>query len=92
MPESQPFDNSSGKRRRSVNTRKRPTEGKVKTTIHLSREAAQRLAIHAAMTGTDRSALLESLITTHLRRYVVSDRGAKDHGGGADAEGAEGEG
>ena len=48
---------------------------KVKSTIHLSREADQRLDIHCTMMGFDRSALVEKLINDHLRRYVVSDRG-----------------
>ena len=48
---------------------------KVKSTVHLSVEASQRLDIHATMMGLDRSALVEKLIHDHLRRYVVSDRG-----------------
>lgn len=51
-----------------------PAASKVKTTIHLSVEASQRLAIHATMMGLDRSALAEQLIHDHLRRWVVSDR------------------
>ena len=53
---------------------------KVKATIHLSGEASQRLAVHAAMLGMDRSGLVESLIQTHLRRFVVSDRGGAESG------------
>ncbi|MFO0888211.1 MAG: hypothetical protein U0790_03585 [Isosphaeraceae bacterium] len=52
--------------------------GKLKATIHLSIEASQRLDIHATMMGTDRSSLVEQLINTHLRRYVVSDRGGPE--------------
>lgn len=52
----------------------RPAVSKVKSTIHLSVEASQRLDIHATMMGFDRSALVEKLINEHLRRYVVSDR------------------
>ena len=48
---------------------------KVKSTIHLSREADQRLDIHCTMMGFDRSSLVEKLINDTLRRYVVSDRG-----------------
>jgi hypothetical protein len=48
---------------------------KVKSTIHLSVEASQRLTVHAAMLGLDRSALVEQLIRDHLKRFVVSDRG-----------------
>ena len=48
---------------------------KVKSTIHLSLEASQRLDIHCTMMGFDRSEMVEKLINDHLRRYVVSDRG-----------------
>jgi hypothetical protein len=51
---------------------------KVKSTIHLTVEASQRLDIHATMMGMDRSELVEKLINDHLRRYVVSDRGGTD--------------
>ncbi len=51
---------------------------KVKSTIHLSREADQRLDIHCTMMGFDRSEMVEKLINDHLRRYVVSDRGGSD--------------
>ena len=56
----------------------RPAASKVKSTIHLSVEASQRLDIHATMMGFDRSALVEKLINDHLRRFVVSDRGGPD--------------
>ena len=59
---------------------------KVKATIHLSVEASQRLSVHAAMTGMDRSELVESLINRHLRRYVVSDRGGEESGNAGMAE------
>jgi hypothetical protein len=51
---------------------------KVKATVHLSVEASQRLTVHAAMMGMDRSELVEKLINDHLRRYVVSDRAKPD--------------
>jgi hypothetical protein len=51
---------------------------KVKSTIHLSLEASQRLDIHATMMNLDRSALVEKLINEHLLRYVISDRGRPD--------------
>lgn len=56
----------------------RPTTTKVKSTIHLSVEASQRLDIHATMMGFDRSSLVEKLITENLRRFIVSDRGGSD--------------
>jgi hypothetical protein len=69
-------DNGSGKGRKRVAVKPaaRPAVTKVKSTIHLSVEASQRLDIHATMMGFDRSALVEKLINDHLRRYVVSDR------------------
>lgn len=50
---------------------------KVKATIHLSSEADKRLSVHATMMEMDRSELVELLIVTHLKRYVVSDRGGE---------------
>lgn len=65
----------------------RPAATKVKATIHLSVEASQRLTVHAAMMGMDRSALVEQLIREGLRRFVVSDRGGADQGPKEAAEG-----
>ena len=55
----------------------RQPAAKVKATVHLSVEASQRLTVHAAMMGMDRSELVEKLINDHLRRFVVSDRGGQ---------------
>ena len=60
---------------------------KLKSTIHLSREASQRLDIHCTMMGFDRSALVEKLINESLRRYVVSDRGGQETASGQDGAG-----
>lgn len=60
---------------------------KLKSTIHLSREASQRLDIHCTMMGFDRSALVEKLINESLRRYVVSDRGGQESATGQDGAG-----
>ncbi len=66
----------------------KPVEGvkpkKVKSTIHLSVEADQRLDIHCTMMGFDRSALVEKLINESLRRYYVSDRGGKENSSNGD--------
>jgi len=62
-----------------------PTVQKVKSTIHLSVTASQRLDIHATMMGFDRSQLVEKLINDHLRRYVVSDRGGSEGNAGSEA-------
>jgi hypothetical protein len=65
------------RKRQGVKALKPSAVKKVKSTIHLTLEASQRLDVHVAMMGpgTDRSNLIEHLINTHLRRYVVSDRG-----------------
>ena len=74
---SESTDSGNGKTRKRVAGKAgvRPTVSKVKSTIHLSVEASQRLTVHAAMMGLDRSELVEQLISLHLRRFVVSDRG-----------------
>jgi hypothetical protein len=67
-----------GRKRPAAKAANRPAAAKVKTTIHLSVEADQRLTIHAKMLGMDRSELVESLINRGCRRFVVSDRGGDD--------------
>lgn len=69
---------SKPQRRPAGKTVSRPNVSKVKSTIHLSVEASQRLDIHATMMGLDRSSLVEKLINEHLRRWVVSDRGGAE--------------
>ena len=73
----EPSDSGNGKPRKRLAAKPpaRPTITKVKSTIHLSLEASQRLDIHCTMMGFDRSEMVEKLINDHLRRYVVSDRG-----------------
>jgi hypothetical protein len=61
---------------------------KVKSTIHLTVEASQRLDIHCAMLGFDRSTLVEKLINDNLREFVVQRRGARSFGLVADDEAA----
>jgi hypothetical protein len=75
MAESSEAGNGKARKRSSVKAATRPVVVKVKATIHLSVEASQRLTVHAAMMGMDRSELVEKFINDHLRRYVVSDRG-----------------
>ena len=75
MAASPELNNGKGRKRLAAKTPARQTVSKVKSTIHLSVEASQRLDIHATMMAMDRSALVEKLINDHLRRYVVSDRG-----------------
>ena len=75
MSESPESGNGKGRKRQAAKPGTRPAVSKVKATIHLSVEASQRLTVHAAMLGLDRSEMVEQLINLHLRRFVVSDRG-----------------
>ena len=83
----EPTDAGSGTPRKRLAAKQatKQTVSKVKSTIHLSVEASQRLDIHATMMGMDRSALVEKLINDHLRRYVVSDRGGQDQAASGEA-------
>ena len=78
MSETSEQVNGKTRKRIAVKPVARLAVNKVKSTIHLSTEASQRLDIHATMMGFDRSSLVEKLINDHLRRYVVSDRGRTD--------------
>jgi len=73
--ENQEVSEAKVRKRRGSRTLKLHEGGKVKSTIHLTVEASQRLTVHATMLGLDRSELVEQLIRDHLRRFVVSDRG-----------------
>jgi hypothetical protein len=75
MSESTESGNGKARKRPAAKAATRQSAVKVKATIHLSVEASQRLTVHAAMMGMDRSELVEQLIGLHLRRFVVSDRG-----------------
>ena len=83
----QASENGNGKTRKRTAGKAaiRPAVNKVKSTIHLSVEASQRLDVHATMMRLDRSALVEKLINDHLRRYVISDRGGPDDATACDA-------
>jgi hypothetical protein len=75
MSESPESGNGKARKRPAAKAATRQSAVKVKATFHLSVEASQRLTVHAAMMGMDRSELVEQLISLHLRRFVVSDRG-----------------
>jgi hypothetical protein len=75
-------------RRRPVakSTRKQG-EKPVKVGLYLSLDAARRLGVTATMEGVDRSQIVDDLIRTHLRKYVVqvrSDRTTGDDPAGGD--------
>ena len=74
MTETPDAGNGKARKRQTVKLPTRPAASKVKSTVHLTLEASQRLDIHATMMGLDRSSLVEKLINENLRRYVVSDR------------------
>ena len=80
-------DSVNGKTRRRAAGKPVPrlATSKIKSTIHLSMDASQRLDIHATMMGLDRSSLVEKLINDGLRRYVVSDRGKPEDAANEDA-------
>jgi hypothetical protein len=85
MPDATEGGTGKARKRVAAKAATRQAVTKVKSTVHLSVEASQRLDIHATMMGLDRSALVEKLINDHLRRYVVSDRGGADGSAGSDA-------
>ena len=88
MAETADGESGKGRKRVAVKAAARPAASKVKATIHLTAEASQRLSVHAAMLGLDRSELVEALVNKHLRRFVVSDSGGGDSGNGGMAESA----
>lgn len=63
------------RRRQAVKASPRVQATKLKTTIHLSPEAAERVGLHALKAGANVSAYIEGLIMAHCRRWVISDRG-----------------
>lgn len=76
-----------GRRRPVAKATKKPNERSVKVGLYLSLDAARRLGITATMEGTDRSQIVDELIRTHLRKYVVqvrSDRPSADDPGAGD--------
>ena len=61
------------RRNKSGKPQVRQAAPKVKATLLLSADASQRLSVHAAMLGEDRSGLVDRLIREHLRRFRVQD-------------------
>jgi hypothetical protein len=85
MAESLDAVNGKARKRPAAKAATGQVTAKVKATIHLSGEADKRLSVHATMMEMDRSELVELLIVTHLKRYVVSDRGGEVASGDAAA-------
>jgi hypothetical protein len=73
--------------RKSSKAPARQLAPKVKASLLIPAEAHQRLCIHAAMLGVDRSELVTRLINEHLRRYVVQDRRPGESAGPGDTSG-----
>lgn len=62
-------------RRRSVaKSSRRQSDKPVKVGLYLSLDASRRLGITATMEGRGRSQIVDDLIRTHLRKYVVQVR------------------
>jgi hypothetical protein len=66
------------KRRSPKKTSQPSAAPKQKLTLYVDVEASKRLGVHATMLGTDRSALVQTLINENLKRFVVSDRAKPD--------------
>lgn len=71
----EPRKTTSDRPGRRVRADKPHDAAKRKLNLVLSADAAQRLGVHALMTGTERSAIVEGWIVAHCRRFVVQDRG-----------------
>jgi hypothetical protein len=62
-------------RRRSVTkSTKKSNERTIKVGLYLPLDAACRLGVMETMEGLDRSQIVDELIRTHLRKYVVQVR------------------
>ncbi|MFO0887913.1 MAG: hypothetical protein U0790_02080 [Isosphaeraceae bacterium] len=75
------------RRRQVAKSTRKQGEKPVKVGLYLSLDAARRLGVTATMEGVDRSQIVDDLIRTHLRKYVVqvrTDRSAGDEPAGSD--------
>ena len=59
---------------------------KQKLTLYVTADQAKRLAVHATMLETDRSALVGDLIKEHLKRFRVQDLNRPDEEPAADTK------
>ena len=74
------------RRRQGARSSKKPVDRSVKIGLYLSLDASRRLAVTAAMEGLDRSQIVDELIRTHLRKYVVQVRADRTAEGAAPGE------
>ena len=65
---------SKSRRRPVAKSTKKQGERPIKIGLYLSLDAARRLGVTATMEGLDRSQIVDELIRTHLRKYVVQVR------------------
>lgn len=78
---------SKSKRRSVAKSTRKQGDKPVKIGLYLSLDAARRLGVTATMEGIDRSQIVDELIRTHLRKYVVqvrSDRTSGEETAGSD--------
>jgi len=77
------------RRRPVAKSTKKPSDRPIKVGLYLSLDASRRLGITATMEGMDRSRIVDELIRTHLRKYVVQVRPERrgDDGAAEDAVG-----
>ena len=69
------------RRRPVAKSTKKSAERSIKVGLYLSLDAHRRLGVTATMEGLDRSQIVDELIRTHLRKYVVqirSDRSGEE--------------
>ena len=66
------------KKRQAGKTPDRPEERPAKITLTLPAELAKRFGVHAEMMGLSKSDLFAELVRAGCRRFVVSDRQARE--------------
>ena len=72
--------NSKSRRRQVAKSTKKQVERPIKVGLYLSLDASRRLGVTATMEGLDRSQIVDELIRTHLRKYVVQVRSERSGG------------
>jgi hypothetical protein len=68
------------RRRQAAKSTRKQVERTIKVGLYLSLGASRRLGVTATMEGVDRSQIVDELIRTHLRKYVVQVRSERSGG------------
>jgi hypothetical protein len=68
------------RRRQVARSTRKQVERPIKVGLYLSLDASRRLGVTATMEGLDRSQIVDELIRTHLRKYVVQVRSERNGG------------